>query len=106
MQDGVGARASWNKLLHQKRFPTCTVISVVTTAVVEAVVILFSGPAGGLAAVGAMVITYFMIFGGCIVNIVVGYIAHRRREFWGARIAVLGMATWFSTMAALPIKVA
>jgi hypothetical protein len=105
MGTGFGARMSWNKFLHQERIPVCTVISVVTTVAVEAVVVLCSGSAAGYAAIGAWVITYFMVFVGVIINIVAGWGAYRRRECWGVRIAIFGMATWFATLVAFPVRI-
>ena len=104
MEKGFDARVLWNRFLHQERIPVFTVISLVTTVAVEAVVVLFSGPAGGYAAIGAWGITYFMVFVGFIINIVAGWGAYRRREFWGGRIAVFGMVTWVATLVALPLE--
>ena len=92
-------------LLRQQRIPTCTVISVVTTLAVETLVILFSGPSPGYAAIGAIFITYFSVFAGLIVNIIAGWAAYRRRELWGGRIAFLGVVIWIATLVALPIKI-
>jgi hypothetical protein len=99
---------SLHKLLHQARFPLWTVISVLITVLVETVIVTManpvvdqSAPLGWVAPFGAVLITDLMVVLGFLINLVAGCVAIKRKEFWGGRIAVLGVVVWIATVVAL-----
>jgi hypothetical protein len=91
-----------HKFLDQEPAPVFTAIAVVTTAVVWAV--LIAVPALGpkdWGALAALVLTCFVLIAGLLVNVCAGLIATARGEYWGGRIAAMGIALWFVTVAVL-----
>lgn len=87
-------------LLHQPRIPVFTGISLLTSAAVESVLLWIGAavPGQGTNAIGAFVLGAFLVLVGGAINTVTGWIAHRRREYWGGRIASIGTAAWFATI--------
>ena len=92
-------RRTWlDRLLHQRRTPVCTFILLFTTLLVEAVLFDAFSTRPGLEAIGAFVWAELFVLVGILSNVVGGWVAFGRREFWGGRIGLLGIAVWFVTL--------
>jgi hypothetical protein len=94
------------KLVKQKRLPVYTVTSILVTVLVEFEMMSGSRPARDSRypvpeMVGNLMFKLLAVFFGFIVNIVAGRVAHKRGEFWGGRIAAVGIAVWLVTLATL-----
>jgi hypothetical protein len=90
-----------DKLLHQERTPVCTLILLVSTVAIEALILLMiHTPIKGYETIGAYFFTVLLVLVAVVSNVVGGWVAHKREEFWGGRIAILGIAVWLAT--ALP----
>ena len=89
-------------LLHQDRLPVCTGISLLITVAVEFVVLDagWSLPGSGFGALGIVLSTGLIVAVGVIGNSVAGHFSRKRGEYWGGRIAALGVAIWAVTVAA------
>jgi hypothetical protein len=95
-------RMPLHKFLDQEPAPVFTAIAVVTSAVVWTV--LVAVPALGpkdWGALAAFVLTRFVLIAGLLINVCGGLIATARGEYWGGRIAAMGIALWFVTVAVL-----
>jgi hypothetical protein len=90
----------FQKLFAQERTPVCTAISVLTTVLVDVYLLTFRnidwGPFGGAF---ALVFTGLVVLVGLAVNLIVGDIAQSRQEYWGGRIANVGITLWLLTIA-------
>jgi hypothetical protein len=87
------------RILNQEQDPIFTAISVLTTLCIWIAIIatpfLFRG---GWAALSSFATSLLLLFIGLVVNYTCGQIAFHRREFWGARIALFGVALWLLTI--------
>jgi hypothetical protein len=86
--------------LNQEQTPVCTAISLLTTALVEVYLLMVPsiewGPFGGAF---ALVFTALVLLIGIAANTLAGRIAATRSEYFGGRIAILGVALWLVTIA-------
>lgn len=91
---------AFERLLNQARVPVFTVISLLTTIIVEVMILLAAAslPNAGFGAIGIVLITGLIVVVGLIVNSAAGCLAHKYREVWGGRIAAFGTAAWVTTI--------
>ena len=88
------------KLLDQERTPVYTGIGCLVTVGVEAVIFLAAAslPGSGFGAIGIIYLTALLVLAGVVANVLLGSGAHRRREYWGGRIAAAGIVVWLLTI--------
>jgi hypothetical protein len=83
----------FKRILEQERTPLFTAISLLATVLMLAVIIvapfLKYRDWGGIA---AFALPWFALQAGFVVNCIAGVVAHVRGEYWGGRIAAIGMA--------------
>src|SRR5689334_11587308 len=91
------------KLFGQERFPAWTATSFVNTVIIETVVLIAADSLSGASfgAIGIVLLTGLLVMVGIAINAAAGYLARKRSEFWGGRIAAFGVAVWIATIAAV-----
>lgn len=92
------------RLLEQERTPVYTAVSILTTVLVWAIIMMdcLTKPRdwGGLAQ--AFLLAFALVVGS-LINIVLGVKAFSRGEYCGGRISAVGIALWFLTVAIFQI---
>jgi hypothetical protein len=85
----------------QKRFPVCTGISLFMTIAVEVLILEvgWSARSAGFGAGAIVLVTLLAVAVGILFNAILGLAAHKGGEYWGGRIAALGVAVWLATIA-------
>lgn len=82
----------FKRILEQERTPLFTAISLLATVLMLAVIIvapfLKYRDWGGIV---ALALPWLALQAGLIVNGIAGLVAHVRGEYWGGRIAAIGM---------------
>jgi uncharacterized delta-60 repeat protein len=91
---------SLSKFLDQESTPVCTGLACLVAVGVEAVIFFASAslPNAGFGAIGIFYLTGLLVLVAVIVNMLLGYFAHIRREYWGGRIALSGIVLWLLTI--------
>ena|ERR1017187_9979608 len=104
--DCMQAGASPPALLGS-RTPALTAVSLVTTGLVEFIIVAAGSVPLSNAGFGALGIYCFgwgALFAGVVINIVLGYFVHKRRETWGGRIPAIGIGTWIATIVMVKLR--
>ena len=95
-------RMPLHKFLDQEPAPVFTAVAILTTFVVWAVLIVVPGLGPkDWGALAALDLTDLVLMAGLLLNVWAGFIATARGEYWGGRIAAMGIALWFVTVAVL-----
>lgn len=88
-----------DRLLHQKRFPWFTMLSILTTAqALAAVIAALSSSHSGFEGLGAAVLALIALAAGLVLNMIWGLLAYVRHEYRGGRIAAVGIVLPFATV--------
>jgi hypothetical protein len=87
-----------DRFLNQKRSPACTAISFFTTLFVwVAMIVLYGLRGNGWNALASFAMTALVVALGALVNIVAGFTATARSEYYGGVVACCGLALWTVT---------
>ena len=86
--------------MDQERAPVFTAISLLTTIVVQGIIIVVASATYTemVAIYAALVLAGPVLLTAVVVNSVVGIVASVRGEYWGGRIAAMGIALWIVTL--------
>lgn len=81
----------------------CTAISLLSTVLVEVVIILraFFTHTDGWGMMAAAILTEIVVLIGFSVNCTVGVLAQNRKEYLGLPIAMVGIAVWIVTVVSI-----
>jgi hypothetical protein len=90
----------FERILNQERTPVWTVISLLTTVLVEAAIILIvlTAQTDAWGRLGACILIGLAGAVGFLVNCIAGSKAAKRGEYLGGRIATVGIAIWVVTV--------
>jgi hypothetical protein len=79
----------------------CTGISLLISITVEILILEvgWTAKSAGFGAGALVLLTLLAVAVAILFNAIFGHAAHKSGEYWGGRIAALGVAAWLATMA-------